>query len=289
MTSRSALHWPEYLAEAGLLGLLMIVASTLGVVLGHPASPAVRVIPDPLARRALFGLAIGATVIAITYSPAGMRSGGHLNPSMTLAFLWLRKVRTRDAVFYVTAQLAGAVAGVLAAWAALGRRLAHPAVHFITTRPGHAGPIVAFAAEAAISFVLMSVVLWVLASRHAAWTGVCAGVLVALYVTFEGPISGMSMNPARSLGSALPAQELGAIWIYAIAPPLGMLTAATLLRQRAAGTCAKLFHSSKVSCIFCGRGMAPAYGEGRVAPHPAPLTTPFGLETRPARHAVRNA
>jgi len=256
--SRSTSHWLEYLTEAGLVGLVMIIACTLGVVLGHPASPAVHALPDPFTRRALLGLAVGATVIAMTYSPAGMRSGGHLNPSMTLAFLWLRKVRTRDAVGYVAAQLAGASAGVLVAWAALGRRLAHPAVHFITTRPGPAGASVAFAAEAAISFVLMGVVLLVSASRHAAWTGVCAGLLVAVYVTFEGPISGMSMNPARSLGSALPARELRGIWIYAIAPPFGMLAAASLLRRRAADSSAKLFHSAKVPCIFCGQGLDPA-------------------------------
>lgn len=258
MSTRGALHWPEYLIEAGLIGLLMIVACGLGVALGHPSSPAVRALPDPLARRALLGVAIGATVVAVTYSPAGMRSGGHLNPSMTLAFLWLRKVRARDAALYVSAQVAGAAAGVIVAWAALGRRLAHPAVHFISTRPGPAGPLVAFAAEGAISFILMSVVLLVSASRHSAWTGVCAGALVALYVTFEGPISGMSMNPARSLGSALPARELGALWIYAVAPPLGMLAAARLLRRRAAGACAKLVHSREVPCIFCGQGMVPA-------------------------------
>jgi aquaporin Z len=255
-----ALHWPEYLIEAGLLGLLMVVACTLGVVLGHPGSAVVHAIPDPLARRAMFGLAIGVTVIAITYSPAGMRSGGHLNPSMTLAFLWLGKVRTRDAAFYVVAQLVGAAAGVVAAWIVLGHRLSHPAVHFISTRPGPAGALVAFVAEATISFVLMIAVLWVSSSRHAAWTGACAGLLVALYVTFEGPISGMSMNPARSLGSALPARELGAFWIYAVAPPLGMLAASSLLRRRARGTCAKLFHSSKVPCIFCGQGMAAEPG-----------------------------
>jgi aquaporin Z len=252
------MHWPEYLAEAGLLGALMVVACVVGVALGHPDSAAVQALPEPLARRALFGLAMGATVVAITYSPPGKRSGGHINPAITLAFLALRKVTARDAALYVTAQVAGATGGVLVAWALLRTRLSHPAVHFVTTRPGPRGAIAAFGAEVAMSFVLMTVVLAVSASRRQAWTGVCAGVLVAVYVALEAPISGMSMNPARSLGSALPAGELDVLWIYLLAPPLGMLSAAATMRRRAARACAKLRHAPDVPCIFCGQGMALA-------------------------------
>ena len=250
------LHWPEYLAEAGLLGLFMVVACALGVALDHPASAAVRALPQPFARRALFGVAMGATAVAIVYSPPGKRSGGHINPAVTLAFLALGKMKPRDAALYVAAQVAGATGGVLVAWAVLGARLAHPAVHFVTTRPG-AGALAAFAAEAAISFVLMTVVLAVSASRRQAWTGVCAGVLVAVYIALEAPISGMSMNPARSLASALPAGELRGLWIYLFAPPLGMLAATGPMRRRAARACAKLRHAPDVPCIFCGQGMAP--------------------------------
>ena len=252
-----AMHWPEYLAEAGLLGLFMVVACVLGVALGHPASAAVRALPQPFARRAMFGLAMGATAVAIIYSPPGKRSGGHINPAVTLTFLALGKMKPRDAALYVVAQTAGAAGGVLVAWAVLGARLAHPAVHFVTTRPGTAGALAAFAAEAAISFVLMTVLLAVSASRRQAWTGVCAGVLVAVYIAVEAPLSGMSMNPARSLASALPAGELRPLWIYLLAPPLGMLAAAGLMRRPAARACAKLRHASDVPCIFCGQGMAP--------------------------------
>jgi aquaporin Z len=144
---------------------------------------------------------------------------------------------------------------VLAAWGALGARLADPAVHFVTTRPGPAGPLLAFAAEAAISFLLMAVVLLVSASRHAAWTGACAAALVFAFITVEAPLSGTSMNPARSLGSALVAGEAGALWIYLLAPPLGMLSAATALRRRVAGRgCAKLRHVADLPCRFCGQG-----------------------------------
>ncbi|BDG06070.1 MIP/aquaporin family protein [Anaeromyxobacter oryzae] len=252
------LHWREYLAEAALLAAFMAVACLLAVLLDHPASAATRAIQAPLARRALFGVAMGATAVAIVYSPPGKRSGAHVNPAVTLAFLRLGKVRRRDAAFYVAAQLAGATAGVLLARAVLGDRLAHPAVHFVTTRPGPAGSGAAFAAEALISFVLMTVVLAVSSSRRAAWTGVCAGALVALYITFEAPLSGMSMNPARSAGSALVAGELGTLWIYLAAPPLGMLAAAAVMRRRATRACAKLHHAPDVPCLFCGQGKPAA-------------------------------
>jgi aquaporin Z len=256
------LHWPEYLGEAALLGAFMLVACVAGVLLAHPDAAAVRAIPDPFARRALFGLVMGATAIAIIYSPVGKRSGAHINPSVTLTFLRLGKVKPRDAAFYVAAQLAGATAGVLVAWAVLGGRLADPAVHFVTTRPGARGLLVAFAAEATISCVLMTVVLAVSGSRRAAWTGVCAATLVFLYITFEAPLSGMSMNPARSLGSAIVAGELEPLWIYLVAPPLGMLSAAASMRRRAARACAKLHHARDVPCIFCGQGTAPAAPRG---------------------------
>jgi aquaporin Z len=116
------------------------------------------------------------------------------------------------------------------------------------------GTAAAFAAEAVITFVLMTVILHV--SNHARWsryTGVCAGLLVAAYITFEAPISGMSMNPARSLGPALLSGAVGPLWIYFAAPAIGMLSAAELfVRTRGLGAvfCAKLHHHTAARCIF---------------------------------------
>jgi aquaporin Z len=119
---------------------------------------------------------------------------------------------------------------------------------------------VAFAAEAAISFGLMLVVLIV--SNHTklnAWTGVFAGALVAAYITVEAPLSGMSMNPARSFASALPAHLWSGFWVYLTAPFVGMLLAAECY-VRFPGTrrvlCAKLHHDNDERCIFCCSYMA---------------------------------
>ena len=220
-------HWPEYLMEAAGLGLFMISACLFGTVLEHPTSPVHQAIENPVARRVLMGLAMGGTAIALIYSPWGKQSGAHLNPSVTLTFFRLGKVAPWDAAFYVVSQFVGGLVGVLIMATVLGSALAVPFVHYVVTAPGPHGPVIAFLAEALITFVLMSVILIVSnAPRLARFTGLFAGALVAAYITVEAPLSGMSMNPARTFGSALPAQDWTAIRIYFTAPPLGMLSAA---------------------------------------------------------------
>jgi aquaporin Z len=199
------------------------------------------------------GAAMGLTAIAIVYSRWGKRSGAHINPAVTLVFLRLGRVRGRHAALYISAQFAGALTGVLLSWGALGMLLEHPDTYFVVTRPGESGLLAAFVAEAGMSFGLMSAVLLVSSSRFAAFTGICAGLIVALYITFEAPLSGMSMNPARSFGSAFAARDLEAVWLYLVAPPLGMLSSASLLKGRVSG-CAKLCHVREVRCLFCGQG-----------------------------------
>ncbi|HEU5041939.1 MAG TPA: aquaporin, partial [Gemmatimonadales bacterium] len=224
---KRAFHLTEYAIEAALLGGFMISACVFTVLLEYPRSPVHRALPDPLVRRALMGLAMGGTAVSLVYSPWGKRSGAHFNPATTVTFLRLGKVAPRDALGYVLAQFAGAVAGVFAASLVLGELIADRATNFAATLPGGDGAAVAFSAEVAMTFVLMSVILRV--SNHPArsrYTGLCAGALVALYITLEAPLSGMSMNPARTLGSAVFARDWTALWVYFTAPPLGMLLAA---------------------------------------------------------------
>jgi len=248
-------HWPEYLMEAAGLGLFMVSACLFGALLEHPASPVRQALSDSTVRRVLGGLAMGLTAAGLIYSPWGRRSGAHLNPSVTLAFLRLGKVRAQDAAFYIAAQATGGVLGVVLAAAVLGRAIADPAVNWAVTAPGPSGAAAAFVAEAAISFGLMLTVLVMSSSRHARLTGVAAAVLVATWISIESPVSGMSMNPARTVASALPSGTWTAAWVYFVAPPLGMLGAAaafsSLTRGRARH-CAKLDHPDDVRCIFCG-------------------------------------
>ena len=261
MRAALAQHWPEYLMEAVELGLFMISAGVFGVLLEYPGSPVHQALPNPMLRRVLMGLAIGATAVAIIYSPWGKQSGAHFNPSVTLTFFRLGKVRGWDALFYVVAQFIGGLIGILLVAAVLRTALAHPNVNYVATVPGPSGAWWAWVAEVVITFILMSMILRATNGRLARFTGVFAGMLVATYIALESPLSGMSMNPARSFASAVPAHLLSTLWIYFTAPLVGMLLAAELYLRRMGRrqvACAKLHHQNNKRCIFCGFGMTQA-------------------------------
>ncbi len=248
------LHWPEYLMEAGELALYMFFACVFATLLQHPASPVRHFIINDVFRRALMGLAMGATVIAIVTTPWGKRSGGHFNPALTFTFYRLGKVEFWDALFYAAAQFSGATGGVAVATYVLRGAPENGAIRYAVTVPGAYGNAGAFIAELTISFILMITVLFV-SSREtlARHTPYFVGVLYATFITFESPLSGMSMNPARTFGSAFHAGYWHALWIYFVAPTLGMLVAAEVF-LRARGSippyCAKLHHANNERCIF---------------------------------------
>ncbi len=255
MMPRWRAHLPEYLAEAFGLGLFMVSACGFAVLFFHPGSPVVHRLPGLFGRNLAMGAAMALTLLVNVYGPWGQRSGAHLNPAVTLTFFRLGKVAPGDVPGYVLAQFAGALAGTGVAALIFGGRLADPAVNYVATVPGPSGALVALLAELLIAFGLMLVVLHVAATPSLArYTGVCAALLVGLYITVESPYSGMSMNPARTVGSAAYAGTWTGWWIYFLAPGLGMLAAAEVflrLRGPRARLCAKLHHVDTVRCIFC--------------------------------------
>ncbi len=246
-------HWPEYAMEVLELALLMVSASLFGVLLYHPASPAAPV-ESPLLQRALMGLAMGLTVLALIESPMGRRSGAHMNPSVTLTFWRLGKLETWDAVFYVTAQFIGAALGMAAMSALLGGYLGHSTVRFLATTPGAPGLAAAWIGEFIIALVMMLTVLTLSNRKHTArFTALAVAILVAAFIFLEAPVSGTSMNPARTLASSLLAQLWTGLWIYFTAPPLAMLVAAEIYLRVPHGRrifCAKLNHFNNMRCIF---------------------------------------
>ena len=247
-------HWPEYLMEAFGLGVFMVSACAFGTLLEHPGSRAHQAVPDATARRVLMGAAMGLTNIVNIYSPWGKRSGAHINPSTTWTFFRLGKINLWDAIFYSLSQFVGGVTGVLIAQAAIKRFLAHPSVNYVATTPGSRGIAVAFMAEVIISFILMSVVLRVSnTAKLAQYTGLFVSALVMIFISVEAPFSGMSINPARTFGSALSANIWAALWVYFTAPPIGMLLAAEIhlrLKGDQKVFCAKLHHNNNKRCIF---------------------------------------
>jgi aquaporin Z len=223
------LHWPLYFMEAGELGIFMVSACLFTVLLYSPESPAVHWLPGSTLRRLLMGMSMGLTAIGIIKSSWGKHSGAHFNPAITLTFWRLGKISGRDAIFYVVFQFLGAIAGVGLAAALLGRFLASPEVNYVVTVPGPSGTGAAFAAEFFMSALLMAVVLITSdRPRLAPYTTYCMGVLITIYVLVFAPVSGFSMNPARTVGSAVFAGVWTALWIYFTAPILGMLLPAEL-------------------------------------------------------------
>jgi aquaporin Z len=186
-----------------------------------------------------------------------------MNPAMTLTFLRLRKISGWDACFYVVAQFIGGTLGVLLVAALWGDAMAAAQVNYIVTVPGQQGVVVALLAEIVISAILVFVVLVVSNStRYSRYTGIVAGILVATFITFEAPLSGMSINPARSFASALPSGVWTDFWIYIVAPIVGMQAGASLYlaKRRHEVGCGKLLHPGNQRCIHCGYD--PVRGEG---------------------------
>jgi aquaporin Z len=220
-------RWPAYLTEAAGLIVFMLGAGLFTTAFMHPGSPLHAAAGSPLARRAAIGACMALVTVAIIYG--AKRSGAHINPAVTLALLIRKRISRADAVWYVIFQFAGALLAPYLVLALIGDAFRHPEVKLATSAPGPAGPAAAFAAEFAITFVLMLAVLVCLDSRRLReWLGVIVAVLIGVYITVESPLSGMSMNPARSFGSAVAAAHWDGLWIYFVAPPLAAVAAVVL-------------------------------------------------------------
>jgi aquaporin Z len=163
-----------------------------------------------------FGLVVMTMVVAV-----GDVSGAHLNPAVSLGFWAARRLPGRRVGPYVASQALGALAAsaLLAVWFPSHSGLG-------TTQPAGSA-LQSLTLEAALTFLLMFVILGVAtgAKEKGAAAGVAIGATVALGALFGGPVSGASMNPARSLGPALVSGQLDFLWLYAVGPAAGALLA----------------------------------------------------------------
>ncbi len=171
-------------------------------------------------------LTFGLVVMAMIYA-LGDISGAHLNPAVTLGFWAARRLEGRDVAPYVGGQCVGAVA------ASTLLRFLFPAHQALgATRPG--GTIAqSFVLEVVITWILMFVILNVStgAREKGITAGIAIGSVIAFAALFAGPVSGASMNPARSLGPALISGNLEGLWLYFLAPALGSLLAVPACRS----------------------------------------------------------
>ena len=195
------------------------------------------IIVDDVSRGAVthvgVSLVFGLVVLALVHA-LGDASGAHLNPAVTLGFVAAQRFPARDAPLYVTAQIAGGIAAS-ALLAALFT--GHPTLG--ATAP--AGSMLqAFVIEIVLTWILMLVILSVSdgAKERGLVAGSAIGAVVGLEALFAGPITGASMNPARSLAPAIVSGHPERVWIYLVAPVLGALLAIPCCRLiRAQGCC----------------------------------------------------
>jgi aquaporin Z len=245
-------NWKAYVMECICLGVFMISAGAFATLLEYPGSFVRQAIPNELARRCLMGAAMGLTAIMIIYSPIGRISGAHMNPALTLAFLRLGRIKGVDAFFYTIFQSVGGVVAVyLMAWL-LGDPFTSMPIEYVVTVPGHGGTSIALAIEFLMSFSMMIMVLLTTGSkRYSGYTGIFAGLLIMCFIIVSAPLSGFSINPARTLASALPSGTFTSFWIYIISPFSGMFVAAVLYRSIGKHVpCAKISRCDGRECIF---------------------------------------
>ncbi len=162
-------------------------------------------------------LTFGLIILVMVYA-TGHLSGAHINPAVTIAFTLGRHFPARDALAYIAAQLLGATAGALVLLAAWPDQ---PAQLGATTPSVGVGAALLY--EVLLTAVLMFVITAVATDTRAvgAAAAIAIGGAVALDALFGGPVTGASMNPARSFGPALASGEWGDFWIYVAGPVAG--------------------------------------------------------------------
>lgn len=247
-------NWRIYAIDGALLGIFMISACATVAIVEHPTSPVRQAINSSFFRRAIIGLMMGITAVYLIYSGWGKRSGAFMNPAVTLSHLRLGRLNWLDATGYIVAQFIGGVFGVAVASSFLGPWVRNPSVNYVVTVPGMYGLAAAWVGEFTIALIMISVVMAAnKIPRLAPLTGFFAAGLVAIYITFEAPISGMSLNPARTFSSAIFADLWTGWWIYLSAPIFGMLAGIELhllLTREHQRLCGKLTHSRRVPCFI---------------------------------------
>jgi aquaporin Z len=223
-------HWWAYLLEAAGLMAFMLGAGAFTTLFHYPGSPVQQALPTDLLRNIGIGACMGVVTFGIV-TAIGERSGAHINPAVTLAFYREGRIGGWDAIFYTIFQFIGALAAPILLLAAIGEPFTHEKVKYAISEP-KAGEAIAFAAEFVISLILMLAVLIALNSRRLEKKApAIIALLIALYIAFESPLSGMSLNPARSFGSAFAAGEWNGLWVYFVSPVLAMLLATQVYRM----------------------------------------------------------
>ncbi len=238
------MNWTEYFYEfigtaihlfVGLTGIYLVSLLTTTAV----------------AQYFIIGVFFALGLLAVVYSPLGKRSGGHINPAVSTAF-WLNGLMSgMDTIAYIIAQFGGAVFGAWAAFALFN----WPDPMTTLTLPGMDYPLLlVLVVETVITLALiLTIFSFVSSNQSGKLTGIAAAGYIILTTVLFAAISGASMNPARTFGTAAVLLQFRFILIYFVASMLGAYGAYMLFRKGAGGakpTCSKLCHKTKGPCLF---------------------------------------
>ncbi|MGB3654941.1 MAG: MIP/aquaporin family protein [Rivularia sp. (in: cyanobacteria)] len=212
----------EALAEG--IGTFILVFAGTGAVM-------VNTISDGSITHLGISFVFGAVVAALIYS-LGHISGAHFNPAVTLAFWTGGFFSKRLVIPYILAQLIGAALASALLLISLGK-----VANLGATLPLNGNWLQSFVLELVLTFILMFVIFGSGLDRRAplGFAGLAIGLTVGLEAAFMGPITGASMNPARSFGPALIAQVWQHHWVYWIAPIMGAQLAVIVYRHLSYG------------------------------------------------------
>jgi aquaporin Z len=225
---------------AGLRRLLAELLGTFALTLVAAGGPVMAAATDTPASLPALVVAPALLVMALIYS-LGNLSGAHFNPVVTLAFSLRQDFPWRRIPGYWTVQLVGAVLAAL-----LLRALFGTVGHLGATLPHH-GQLASVVMEAVLTFLLLTVIL-ATATNHSL-VGHNAALAVAGTIALDGlfaaPVSGASMNPARSFGPALVDGQLGTYWIYVAGPVAGAVLAVVMAWLLRGGTSAEAMDAAQ--------------------------------------------
>ena len=266
-------HPPEYFAELAGTACLVFFGLSAVVFDFAPDLPMSHWLPNPSLRLLLNGILFAGSGSLVVISPLGRLSGGHINPSVSLAFWLSGKMHARDFVGYVVGQMLG---GLLGATALVLAWRGHAAtVRNGMTLPGAGFPLwFVFDCEVALTGLLVFLIfIFVSSKRLLHWTPLMNWIVVAMMVWLEAPISGTSLNPARSFGPALVSGTYTAQWLYFIAPLLGgMMGLAAFKLFTPAWRClqtGKLVHAPHYRSLFRPGAVRPLTPQASTAASPA--------------------
>jgi glycerol uptake facilitator protein/aquaporin Z len=271
-------------AESALTTVVLFVAVTIVRWLRDPGS--LLYIADLKVALVVIGALSGTVLTGLILSPLGRRSGGHMNPAVTVALWGMRAFPGRRVLPYVLAQLAGSAAGTGLARLVWGPAVSLPSVAHAAIRPAPTWqPLSVFLAEAGSMMALIVLVgLFMNHARYTRFVPHVIGLSVALVIALLGPLSGGSINPARQFGPAAFSGQTTDLWIYLVAPVLGAALGALIHRLA-------VRRSPATRRLRQDLGTVPSPGRRHPDQLPHRLPTPSApvLMGTPAGSADRNA